>query len=273
VSFLKQSPRQERDFITLNPTYDANGKALEWGSDCCGLQDIGIVGNSQTGMWSLLRIGGVNAMCKFRDLFFYNGGHAISFDPNVSYKWLYHPSDILIMTMRGRGLNGLGTDNSFSRFDIAATQGTCVFASGANCRLDDFKIMGCMGGYNGELDGIICGGARLQMRQFDSQESRGHGLRITNAYDCTIELAADNNGMTASQVPVAVPTANGVFIESGDTNDIRILWSNRNGAKKFGHSAAYICAPAIKQTVTILSERNPFGTSTNLSSTSKIVRI
>jgi hypothetical protein len=265
VCILKQTPKQEMDFVTLT--------GADWISDSCGLQDVGLEGNYQVGIFSLLRIAAVNGMCKFRDLYLYNGGHGITFE-SKPYCWVYNTRDVWINQMRGCGVNGVGTDNSMQTIDISGTQDHCLRAAGANCRLINFKIMGSK-----KASGVYLSGSRLQLLGIDSQESFMHGMHVKNALDCTItNYNADNNGYnwlsdTTPKSIKVVPDAYGLFIESGENNTYSDYnFSNRNSSYKYGVGAYHIAYSAIKQKIKLNDERNPYGTSMNLSLTSTIER-
>ncbi len=273
VCILKQTPKQESDLAFLSVIKDVNGKVIDWHADCCGLSDIGLEGNyGQIGMFSLLKIAGVNGCTKFENLYLYNGGHGITFD-NQSYCWIYNIHNIWINQMRGRGINGVGTDNSLHTIDISGTQDDCVYASGANCRLFNFKIMGSK-----TKSGLRVKGSRLTIFGFDCQESFDDGVVFEDGYDCTITgLNCDNNGINyplGSPWQVRTPRVSyGVNIKSGEHCTVTDYnFSNRNSTFLPGIAGVYISSSAQHYRVRMNDERNPYGISVNNSLTSIIER-
>jgi hypothetical protein len=265
-SVLKLNNNRNTDFVTLS----GNGNT----TNGCGLTTICLDGSrwAQTGTWSCIKITTTNDGCIFDKIYLKYGGHGLTIQ-GAPYAWVYHFNDFLIQGMSGNGINGLGTDNSFTNFTIGGTEGYCVYASGANCRLINFKIMGST-----KSSGIYINGSRLTFVGIDSQESYIHGVHFKDAYDCTITgLNCDNNGLNyplGSPWQVKNPRDSyGVYIESGQYNTISDYnFSNRNSTIKYGIGAYYISSSATHYKIRLNDERNPFGVSVNNSPTSTIER-
>lgn len=262
-SCLKMKNGQNTDFFILaNATDNLNA-----GAGMIGLRLDGNKANNTSADWSVLKIGGVSEDTIFENLHLENGYHGLSVSGG-SYQWQYRFRNFLIEQMTGYGINGLGTDNTFSNFVIGPTALDCVRAAGSNCRIDNFKIYGSTTG-----SGFYCAGSRLQFNNIDAQESYMHGFFIETGYDIVItNLNCDNNGFNWAQYvfptppPVkAVPDSYGLKISAG--LDITVLgynFSNRNASYKYGVGAYWVgtggyTSQRIK--IQLNHETNPYGVS------------
>jgi len=262
-SCLKMKSGQNVDFFVLaNATDNVNA-----GAGMIGLRLDGNKANNTATGWSVLKVGGVSEDTIFENMHLENGYHGLSVDGG-SYQWQYRFRNFLIEQMSGYGVNGLGTDNSFSNFVVGPTALDCVRAAGANCRVDNFKIYGST-----TASGFYCAGTRLQFNNIDSQESFMHGFHIETGYDIVItNLNCDNNGFNWAeytfpvQPPIkATPDSYGLYIEAG--LDITVLgynFSNRNASYKYGIGAYWVgtgdySSQRIK--IQLNHETNPYGTS------------
>jgi hypothetical protein len=268
-SILKLNSNRNVDFVTL--------AGSDWTSDGCGLSNIGFDGNAsaQNAIYSIIKVSSVNKGCVFSNVYLTNGGNGLTVQ-GAPYAWLYHFTDFLIMNMKGRGLNGLGTDNAFSNFVIGPTVDCNVYASGANVRMQNFKLMGSTAS-----SGMIITGGRLQIDNFDCQESYMHGVQMQFAYDVVINnLNCDNNGFNYAQYvygsppPVkAVPDSYGISIESCLNITVNGLnFSNRNSSYKYGVGAYKVWNGTMSGNyasrdikILVNDERNPYGVSSDLS--------
>ena len=233
-STLKLNPNRNTDMFV----YAGSDSAC----DGSGFYNINLDGNAanQSGTNSILKITSMNKACRFEYIYFSNGGHGLTV-AGAPYAWTYTFCHLLIQFMGGCGINGLGTDNTYSDIVIGPTTDYNFKADGANCRIQNIKCMGSTG-----ASGMFVYGSRMQFNNIDSQESFLHGIQIQFAYDCSFNgIHCDNNGFNYPQYTYGTPPpvkttidSYGISIESGlDLTITGYTFSNRNELYRYGIGA------------------------------------
>lgn len=234
VSWLKLKAGSNADFVTLGTTDNQ--------ADSCGLMHIGLDGNgvNQTGLWAGLDVRNVNRGCCFDDVCIQYAGHGLAVgNGGASYAWVYQFRNFEIMWSYGRGINGVGTDNTYHNFLLGGSQDYEVYAVGGNVLFSSFKCMGSK-----TASGWFIKGGRMCFSNIDSQENFLHGMQLQFAYDCTFDnITLDNNGYNwpdtnSPKVPKATIDAYGMSIESCENITVNGLnFSNRDANLRYGIGA------------------------------------